>query len=424
MMPSKKSVDAFQIAEAFVEANSIHLEPCLRYWNGEWYRWNGRAYGTVAVDVVKKLLLTYLQKSRTSTSRSAINAVLDMAKLQVLVEDVTAPSWLSGSSPYPADEIVAARNGLLHLPTSLLGQSTLLPHTPALFTLNALGYRYEEAAACPRWEQLLAQIWPKDVESIRTLQEWFGYALLPDTRQQKLLMLIGPPRSGKGTIARVLRMMLGEANVASPMMRSLSGSFGLWGLLGKLLAIVPDASEARASNGLVELVKCLTGEDALDVDRKNLAPMSSVRLTTRLMIIANQPPILADSSGAIGHRIIALETRRSWAGKEDVPLTGKLMSELPGILRWSMEGWRRLNDRGHFQQPRSSQELVERYKGMPSVNVPNTIYRVQRATVPNVGLRSGDGSIHITIECGERRRLRHKRRKRRERRTSTGQRKW
>ena len=198
-------------------------------------------------------------------------------------------------------------------------------------------------------------------------------------------------------------MMLGESNVASPMMRSLSSSFGLWGLVGKLLAIVPDASEAKASNSVVELVKCLTGEDALDIDRKNLSPMSSVKLGTRLMVIANQPPILTDSSGAIGHRILALETKRSWAGHEDPHLTDKLMSELPGILCWAMGGWRRLNERGYFKQPRSSQYIVEQYKSQSSVYVPNTMDHVRRAGIANVESSLGDGSVCITIECGGRR---------------------
>lgn len=31
----------------------------------------------------------------------------------------------------------------------------------------------------------------------------------------------------------------------------------------------------------VELIKSLTGEDALDIERKNLAPLSSINLTAR-----------------------------------------------------------------------------------------------------------------------------------------------
>ena len=49
----------------------------------------------------------------------------------------------------------------------------------------------------------LDQLWAGDSESIAALQEWFGYCLTNDTRQQKILMIVGPKRSGKGTIARV-----------------------------------------------------------------------------------------------------------------------------------------------------------------------------------------------------------------------------
>ena len=35
------------------------------------------------------------------------------------------------------------------------------------------------------------------------------------------------------------------------------------------------------------------------------------------------------------------------------------MAELPGILNWSMEGYRRLRERGHFVQPRNALKKLE-----------------------------------------------------------------
>jgi putative DNA primase/helicase len=320
-----------------------------------------------------------------------------MLRLVALVQSSTAPSWLSEKLPHPADQIVAVKNGLLHLPSLLRGRSTLLPHTPTFFTVNALSYDYQPNATCPHWERFLSELWGDDIESIQTLQEWFGYLLLPDTRQQKFLMLVGPARSGKGTIARVVRAMLGAENVASPTLRSLSGTFGLWGLLGKLLAIVPDASAARTSDNLVELIKSLTGEDALDIERKNLSPLSSVNLKVRLMVIANQLPGMNDCSGALGQRILALETKRSWVGKEDRQLTDRLLAELPGILCWSMDGWRRLRKRGHFRQPRSSQHVVEYYGYIPPVDGKKKIETPTPKRVRPAGTHSAVGGITINI---------------------------
>jgi putative DNA primase/helicase len=241
----------FLIAEQFLAEQAF-----IRFWNGEWYRWTGCAYRKISTDEIKKAIFTYLcTGTRTPPSRSIVNAVLEMLRLATLVQSAPAPLWLVDGSPYPANQLVAVKNGLLHLPSLLKGRSKLLPHTPTLFTLNALGYDYQADATCPQWERFLSELWAADAESIHAIQEWCGYLLLPDTSQQKLLMLIGPTRSGKGTIARVIRAMLGKENVASPTMRTLSGSFGLWGLLGKLLAIVPDASLARASASLVELIR-------------------------------------------------------------------------------------------------------------------------------------------------------------------------
>lgn len=401
-------MDATEMARDCLADNSVGSEPCLRFWNGEWYRWNGLAYGKTSLDAVKKRIVMFLHKNRcTSVGRSTVNGVLEMVRLSALVENTTVPCWLVEKPEFPADQMVAARNGLLHLPSLVRGRSAVFPHTPAFFALNALTYDFRPDATCPKWERFLNELWSDDPESIRTIQEWCGYLLLPDTSHQKFLMLLGPTRSGKGSIARVVRMMLGEANVASPTIRSLSGSFGLWGLVGKLLAIVPDAS-VKASSNLVELIKSLTGEDALDVERKNLAPLSSINLTARLMVIANQPPVMADPSGALAQRMIILESRRSWADKEDRKLTTKLTAELPGILRWAVEGWRRLRKRGHFRQPTSSRHLVEQYGWVPSISpaieacpvqsvAAKAVRLVDPMPINNFAVSWDDKTVQITI---------------------------
>jgi putative DNA primase/helicase len=59
------------------------------------------------------------------------------------------------------------------------------------------------------WLDFLNDLWPDDAESIDTLQEIAGYLLTARTDLQKFFMIIGPPRSGKGTIIRVLTALLG-----------------------------------------------------------------------------------------------------------------------------------------------------------------------------------------------------------------------
>ena len=58
-------------------------------------------------------------------------------------------------------------------------------------------------------------------------QEFFGYSLTPDTRQQKIALIVGPKRSGKGTLARVLVALVDRQNTVAPTLASLSQNFGL-----------------------------------------------------------------------------------------------------------------------------------------------------------------------------------------------------
>src|SRR3954447_16808437 len=75
--------------------------------------------------------------------------------------------------------------------------------------------------------------------------------------------------------------------------------------------------------------------------------------------MTNVRPQLADPSGALPSRFVILKTAASFLGREDHGLTDKLLAELPGILNWSVQGYRRLRERGRFIEPASAQEALE-----------------------------------------------------------------
>lgn len=289
---------------------------------------------------------------------TAVNNLLDATRAQAHVDAEHAPPcWLD---PRPGDpdprEVVALDNGLLHLPSR-----ELFRPTPRFFGLNALEFAYRPGTPEPEeWLAFLRQLWPDDAESIEVLQEIFGYLLLPDTRQQKAFLLVGPKRSGKGTIGRVLTALLGHANVCAPTLGSLAGPFGLQPLIGKMLALVSDARlSGRADQATIaERLLTVSGEDTVTVERKHLSAWTGC-LPTRFMVLTNELPRLADSSGALASRFVVLTLERSFYGREDPLLTERLFQELPGILMWAMDGWDRLTERGHFIQPAASLEAIQ-----------------------------------------------------------------
>jgi putative DNA primase/helicase len=249
--------------------------------------------------------------------------------------------------------IVACENGLLRI-----RDRALLPHGPGFFNIVAVPFAYDPNASAPTWEHFLRQIWPDDPETINALQEWFGYVLSGRTDQQKILLIKGPSRSGKGTIARVLKELVGRENLAGPTLAGLGSNFGLSSLLGKPLAVISDARLSGHDGGqVVERLLTISGEDTIDIDRKFRDPWTG-KLPTRLMILTNELPSFGDSSGVIARRFVVLNMTVSWLGKEDTGLTDRLSEEMPGILNWALDGLARLEHKGRITEPRSSQESV------------------------------------------------------------------
>ena len=124
-----------------------------------------------------------------------------------------------------------------------------MPCSDKFFTLNAVEFVYQSDAPTPNaWLQFLSSIWEDDPESIDLLQEIFGYLLLPDTSQQKMFIIKGPTRSGKGTIGRILSELIGRRNVTFPTLNSLGSDFGLEPLVGKQLAVISDMSFGKKTN--------------------------------------------------------------------------------------------------------------------------------------------------------------------------------
>jgi putative DNA primase/helicase len=180
-------------------------------------------------------------------------------------------------------------------------------------------------------------------------------------------MMIGPRRSGRGTIARIITALIGPANVCNPTLGSLATNFGLQPLIGKQAAIITDARMSGRSDlaQVVERLLSISGEDGQTIDRKHKNAWSG-KLPTRFTFISNELPRLADASGALAGRMIVLRFTESFYGREDLGLMDRITPELAGILNWSIAGWRRLLNRGRFEQPKSGQELVEELADLAS----------------------------------------------------------
>jgi putative DNA primase/helicase len=150
-------------------------------------------------------------------------------------------------------------------------------------------------------------------------------------------------------------------------MSGLASHFGLATLINKRCAIISDARLGPQTNAhaVAERLLSISGEDALTIDRKYKDAWTG-RLHVRFLILSNELPGIADSSGALASRFVLLTTQNSFYGREDLSLEDKLRAELPGILNWALKGLERLRKRGHFKMPQSSLDFIRQLEDLAS----------------------------------------------------------
>lgn len=299
--------------------------------------------------------------------RSIVTGVADALKAVVnLPGSVEMPSWIGKDGP---GGIVAFKNGLLDLEAyQRTGKARLRPHSPKWFSTNCLPHYYDEQARCPRWLDFLNQVFEGDQERKQALAMWFGYCLTSDTRQQKLALLVGRPRSGKGTTMAILGEILGQDNIATPSLTSMGSRFGLPPLVGKQAAIIGDGHLGRQSDAvaILERLKSIVGGDPQNIDRKGAAELANVQIMARFTISVNELPRLPDASAALRSRMLLIPFNRTFEGKEDLGLLDRLRLEVPGITNWALAGLRQLQEAGKLVQPKAGQDILDDFVRLSS----------------------------------------------------------
>ena len=345
----------------------------LVYQGGQFYEWDTTCWPLLEDRKLRSRLYTWFESAYVVTgegktrpfapTQGKINSLTDAIKAIVHADaDLETPAWLS-DNVVDAAEVISCANGLVHWPTR-----TIYHHSPEFYVHHSVPFDFDPAAPEPEmWLEFLGQLWGHDDDAIVALQELFGYLISGETRQQKLFMLVGPKRAGKGTIARVLTALLGRHNVAGPTLAGIGTNFGLQDLIGKPVAIVSDARIGSKTDVAViaERLLSISGEDLQNVDRKFKDPWSGY-LPTRFLILTNELPRFADASGALSSRFIVLMLTNNFYGREDPALTDSLCSELGGIFNWALDGLDRLKARGYFLQPGSGASAIQEMEDLAS----------------------------------------------------------
>jgi P4 family phage/plasmid primase-like protien len=342
----------------------------LASWCGDFYQWAAGRWSRVSDLEIDLRITRHLQSHNSSYGVNVKQEpVVPISKSRIanirlcLAGRVLRPEikQLNEWDNVTQDSIItlSMNNGLLILGHD--GQAEIIPHTPDYFSFIQLPYGYELKAQCPTWLNFLNDITLCRQDYILLLQQWCGYLLRSDLRQQKFLLCVGEGANGKGVFFEVVQNLVGVENCSQVPIAQLHRSFSLAATIGKMVNLTHE-SAGKIEESAETTLKSFVAGDRMEFERKFREPFSGIP-TAKIMVATNDLPRFNDKSQAVWRRILLVPFDKVVAEAQQITtLAEKLKKELPGILNWALEGLRNLNAAGRFTVPANSRELIEQYR--------------------------------------------------------------
>jgi putative DNA primase/helicase len=274
---------------------------------------------------------TIAQWATTSQSSPRIDALLKLARsehpIPITHDELDTDPWLLNCS-----------NGTLDLRTGVLR-----PHARKDLLTKSTGVDYLSAAESedPLWQAFLHKTFDENSILIGFMQRLMGLALVGEQLEHVAPIAYGTGANGKGVFTGTIQAALGDYAMTAPhgLLMSKRGEqhpTELADLFGKRLVTIAETKDGqRLDEGLV---KAITGGDKIRARRMRedfweFAPSHLVILVT------NHKPIVRGADYGIWRRLLLIPfTVTIPDEQQDKYLPTKLQAELPGILKWMVEG--------------------------------------------------------------------------------------
>ena len=330
-----KTVNEVKFCEEFLKTHP------MKSVNGTFFTVEGRVTDE---DALRREIYEELKPFFQTGLTKRVANLLEALRLEAYAPDL----------PIQRDRIHVA-NGTLFLDGRFLAERE--------FCRNRLPVAYNEGAAAPEtWLRFLSELlYPEDIP---TLQEFMGYCLLPTTKGQKLLMLIGRGGEGKSRIGLVLRALLGT-NMATGSMAKVETSRFARADLEHIHLLVDDDMKMEALKQTNYVKSIVTAQGKMDLERKGKQSYQGW-MCARLLAFSNGDlQALFDRSDGFYRRQLVLTAKEKPADRVDDPdLAEKMKAEVEGILLWAFAGLQRLVANNfkftESQRTRENREAVKR----------------------------------------------------------------
>ena len=314
------------------------------------YLYNGKHYERLEPKKFAFLI-------RKAMTQMEMGVVYRHKSSEPIAKSITEDMISTGTMWKPDSRYMIFRNGVLDTEDMTLHEHSAEYLTNIVFP----DLDYQPDAECPTFRKVVADALDKDTANV--LQEMCGYLLFPDSRHEKIGVLVGEGRNGKSVILNMISYALGEENVTHFGLQQITDASGVFiaNMVGKLANICHDSGNLIKVGNEGILKQYASGEPIM---AKVLYHQPTITTNYPHSIIAvNALPVSADVSDGYFRRFLIIDfPHQIPLNKVDRQLFQKMKPERMGVLLWIIEGMKRLLSESDFSESKAVDDIKKQYQ--------------------------------------------------------------
>lgn len=295
----------------------------LRWYNGEWYMFNG---------IIYQFLLEDIFYSFAYQNAYAENVILKAGQCKKLLRETKIRTLESQSAPNDENYTVFT-NGLF---SNYDGSQLQMVPSDYFATISVNGRYIQNAPIShPTTDAFLNTVTGGDPELIARHWEFWGYVLSSDAHAKAIFLLYGASgNNGKSTELALLNNLLSPGSVDTMPLSTMLSRFGVHRIRNCRLEFSGDEGTLNLNSTQIALLKAMSGHDGMTADVKNKEMVQFV-CTCKIAISSNYNIGMAYSAvdPAFSRRLVTIPYPVSIPKEQQDPnILYKLLEEKDAIV--------------------------------------------------------------------------------------------
>ena len=309
---------------------------CIKAFNDDIFHYSGGHYRKLtehdALVLIRKCIESEL---RIAGNANQLNNILSLLRTDAQIMDIPLEQ---------ADlNIICVGNGLLDLDTLCMTAPT-----PNFFFTSRIEADWRGSQPCPLFDRFLGQVTGGNPVLTTRIWQAIGYALVPDNRAKRFIVMQGVGDSGKSVLGNLLSSFFDHSAVSSVDIFKLKDRFTTAELAGKRLNISMDLPAGNISEQAVGILKQITGGDEITIEEKYKKPRVE-KINCTMLFGTNHTISLWMPDEAFARRMLLIPFQfRVPKEAQDPHLLERLEAEKSGILYHAVMAYKQLRSGGYI----------------------------------------------------------------------------